>query len=145
LFAKPTPLNIDLSSDRFSMFNKERDIPFARGPRWSDAKQFARALSEAMTRDAPDRFTINSRKTVRKGRIFIDYLRNDETASAVAAYAVRARPGAPVSMPIDWKELNALKSGSDFGIADALKRRTDPWKGVANAADQVLPLGKTRP
>jgi bifunctional non-homologous end joining protein LigD len=119
-------------------------VPFARGPSWSEAKRFARAFSEAMAGDAPDRFTINSRKDVRRGRIFIDYLRNDETASAVASYAVRARPGAPVSMPIDWRELNALKSGRVFGIAEALKRRTDPWKDVAETADQVLPVGETR-
>jgi len=119
-------------------------VPFARGPRWSEAKQFARAFSQAMAGDAPDRFTINSRKDVRKGRIFIDYLRNDETASAVAAYAVRARPGAPVSVPIDWKELNALESGSVFGLTEALKRRIDPWRDIAKAADQVLTVGKTR-
>lgn len=119
-------------------------VPFARKFGWPEIKRFARAFSEAMAGDAPERFTINSRKEVRKGRIFIDYLRNDETASAVAAYAVRARPGAPVSMPIDWKELNALESGTAFSIKEALKRRTDPWKDIAKSADQVLPVGKAR-
>jgi bifunctional non-homologous end joining protein LigD len=94
-----------------------------------------------MANDAPDRYTINNRKDVRKGRIFIDYLRNDETASAVAAYAVRARPGAPVSVPIDWTELPSLKSGAALGIKDALKRRADPRKDMARAAGQRLPLG----
>jgi bifunctional non-homologous end joining protein LigD len=116
-------------------------VPFARGPSWAEAKQFARSFSNAMATDEPDRFTINSRKDVRKGRIFVDYLRNDETASAVAAYAVRARPGAPVSLPIDWKELSSLKSGAAFSIKDALKRRADPWKDIARAAGQRLPLG----
>ena len=116
-------------------------VPFARGPSWSEAKQFARAFSNAMATDEPDRFTINSRKDVRKGRIFLDYLRNDETASAVAAYAVRARPGAPVSLPIDWKELSSLNGGGAFSINDALKRRADPWKDIAKAAGQRLPLG----
>jgi len=61
----------------------------------------------------------------------------------VAAYAVRARPGAPV--PIDWKELKALKSGAAFGIWEVPKRRTDPWKDVGKAtADQILPVGKAR-
>ena len=60
-------------------------VPFKTGPSWKLAKGFARAFSDAMAKDAPDRFTINSRKEVRRGRIFIDYLRNDETASAVAA------------------------------------------------------------
>jgi bifunctional non-homologous end joining protein LigD len=101
-------------------------VPFARGPNWSEPKRFARAFSNAMATDEPERFTINSRKDVRKGRIFVDYLRNDETASAVAAYAVRARPGAPVSLPIDWKELSSLKGGAAFSNKDALKRRADP-------------------
>jgi bifunctional non-homologous end joining protein LigD len=116
-------------------------VPFARGPRWAEAKQFARAVSNALARDEPDRFTINSRKNARKDRIFIDYLRNDETASAIAAYAVRARPGAPVSLPIGWKELSALESAAVFGIKDAVRRRADPWKGIAAAATQVLPVG----
>jgi bifunctional non-homologous end joining protein LigD len=114
-------------------------VPFARGPSWAEAKQFARSFSNAMATDEPNRFTINSRKDVRKGRIFVDYLRNDETASAVAAYAVRARPGAPVSLPIDWKELSSLKSGAAFSIKDALKRRADPWKDIARASGQRLP------
>ena len=117
-------------------------VPFARGPSWSDAKQFARAFSDAMAKDEPGRFTINSRKEVRKGRIFLDYLRNDETASAVAAYSARARPAAPVSLPIDWKELPALKSGAAFGIKDALTRRADPWTHMAKAGQQRLPLGR---
>ena len=119
-------------------------LPFARGPRWSDAKQFARAFANAMAMGEPDRFTISNRKDVRRGRIFIDYLRNDETASAVAAYAVRARPGAPVSIPIDWKELSALKSGGAFSIKNALKRRADPWKAMEKVARQVLPAVKGR-
>ena len=115
-------------------------VPFARGPSWAQAKSFARAFSEAMAKDEPGRFTINSRKDVRKGRIFIDYLRNDETASAVAAYSVRARPGAPVSVPIDWNELSKLKSGAAFSIRAALARRADPWRNVQQAGRQALPL-----
>jgi len=117
-------------------------VPFKPGPSWAEAKRFARAFSDAMAKNAPDRFTINSRKDVRTGRIFIDYLRNDETASAVAAYSVRARQGAPVSMPIDWKELGDLRSGSAFGMAETLKRRGDPWRAIAKAGKQRLPLAK---
>ncbi len=114
-------------------------VPFARGPSWAEAKSFARAFSEAMAKHEPGRFTINSRKDVRKGRIFIDYLRNDETASAVAAYSVRARPGAPVSLPIDWKELPALISGAAFGIEEVLRRRADPWRHMVKTGQQTLP------
>ena len=114
-------------------------VPFKPGPPWDRAKQFARTFSDVMAKDDPDRFTINSRKDARKGRIFIDYLRNDETASAVAAYSVRARQNAPVSVPIDWKELSALKSGSAFGMEGVLKRRGDPWKSISIAGRQRLP------
>ena len=114
-------------------------VPFKKGPSWKQAKGFARAFADAMATEAPNRFTINSRKEARNGRIFIDYLRNDETASAVAAYSVRARPGAPVSVPIDWAELAGLKSGAAFGMADALKRRGDPWRSIAQLDRQSLP------
>jgi len=117
-------------------------VPFASGPTWADAKRFARSFSEKLAKAEPDRFTINNRKDVRAGHIFLDYLRNDETASAVAAYSVRARPGAPVSLPIDWKDLARLKSGDAFKIKDALRQRKDPWTGMAKAARQKLPLNK---
>jgi bifunctional non-homologous end joining protein LigD len=119
-------------------------VPFAPGPSWTEAKQFARSFSEILAKTEPDRFTINNRKDVRGGHIFIDYLRNDETASAVAAYSVRARPGAPVSLPIDWKELPRLTAGSAFNIKDALKRRKDPWADIAKAGCQKLPLDEVR-
>lgn len=115
-------------------------VPFARGPSWAEAKRFARDVSDAMAKEDPDRFTINNRLGVRKGRIFLDYLRNDETSSAVAAYSVRARPGAPVSMPIAWSELATLKSSAAFDIKAALKRRADPWKSIAKSAAQQLPI-----
>jgi DNA primase len=85
----------------------------------------------------PPRLKLKDR--LRKGRIFIDYLRNDETASAVTAYSVRARPGAPVSLPIDWKQLAKLESGDAFGMKEAVNRRGDPWRGMAQAANQSLP------
>jgi bifunctional non-homologous end joining protein LigD len=115
-------------------------VPFAPGPGWDDAKGFARAFSNILAQAAPDRYTINNRKDARKGLIFIDYLRNDETASAVAPYSVRARPGAPVSMPIEWTELARLTAGNAFTIRAALKRRKDPWAHISKAGCQRLPL-----
>ena len=114
-------------------------VPFALGPGWAEAKGFARTFCDGLAKTEPDRFTINSRKNARGGKIFLDYLRNDETASAVAAYSVRARPGAPVSVPLAWDELAGLRSGSAFSIDDVLKRRKDPWKDMTGAARQRLP------
>jgi len=115
-------------------------VPFAPGPSWAEAKSFARTFSDQLAKAEPDRFTINIRKDARGGHIFLDYLRNDETASAVAAYSVRARPGAPVSVPIDWQELAGLQDGSAFKIKDVLKRRKDPWADITRSSRQVLPL-----
>jgi len=119
-------------------------VPFTPGPGWAETKQFARSVADELAKAEPDRYTINNRKDVRGGRIFIDYLRNDETASAVAAYSVRARPGAPVSLPIDWKELGRLQGGDAFNIKDALQRRKDPWAGMLRVGVQQLPLGRIR-
>jgi bifunctional non-homologous end joining protein LigD len=110
-------------------------VPFKKGPGWDEAKNFARAFSEAMAKEAPDRFTTNIRKAARPGKIFIDYLRNGEGASAIAPYSTRARKGAPIALPVDWKELKTLKSGDEFHMKDAVKRvKKDPWRSMTTAA-----------
>jgi bifunctional non-homologous end joining protein LigD len=117
-------------------------VPFKKGPSWDEAKTFARTFAEAMAKAAPDRFTTNIRKVARTGKIFIDYLRNGEGASAVAAYSTRARKGAPIALPIDWKELKSLKGGDQFHMKDAVKRlKKDPWRAMTTAAiaGQKLP------
>jgi bifunctional non-homologous end joining protein LigD len=72
---------------------------------WTSVKGFARGIALHLTRLAPKRFTAELAKASRGGKIFIDYLRNGEGATAVAALSLRARPGAPVSMPLDWSDL----------------------------------------
>jgi bifunctional non-homologous end joining protein LigD len=77
---------------------------------WSDAKQFARDVCGAMAADSPDRYLINMSKAKRTGKIFLDYLRNDQFSTAVAPLSPRARSNAPVSMPITWQQ---VKHGLD--------------------------------
>ena len=99
------------------------------GPDWDAAKAFARAICEAIAAGAPDRYVVNMSKARRKGRIFLDYLRNDRTATAVAPLSPRARPLAPVSFPLTWSQ---VKPGLDplkwtVGSAPALLRKTRAW------------------
>ena len=89
----------------------------------------------------PDRYTANMAKRARTGRIFLDYLRNARGATAIAAYSTRARPGAPVSVPLTWEELPALQSGGQYRVDNLLGRldylRRDPWAEIART-DQTL-------
>ncbi|HEY2068836.1 MAG TPA: DNA ligase D [Rhizomicrobium sp.] len=107
---------------------------------WPDAKSFAHDVCLALEKDAPDRYTTNMSKKLRKGKIFLDYLRNDRTSTAVAPWSPRARAHATISMPLPW---SALKSGLDpldftMHKAKALIKRADPWKGIDGTA-KALP------
>jgi bifunctional non-homologous end joining protein LigD len=107
---------------------------------WETLKTFARAIAESMAHDNPDRYISTMSKAARKGLIFIDYLRNEITSTAVAAFSVRARPGATVSTPLDWKELAAIKP-ADFTIetipARLKKQKNDPWKDFFKVKQKI--------
>ena len=106
-------------------------LPITRRHTWLEARDFARAIAEALVGDMPDLFTAKAAKDARAGRVYVDYLRNAEGATAVAAYSLRARAGLPVSMPVAWADLERDVRGDYFNIdnaADAIARRArDPW------------------
>ena len=112
---------------------------------WETIKTFCRAVAESLAQDAPDRYVATASKSKRDNKIFIDYLRNSREATAVAPYSTRARPGAPVSTPIEWSELGALKGANQFTVRNLparLKRlRKDPWAGIGKSK-QALPRFK---
>ena|ERR1035437_8999866 len=97
-------------------------VPLAGKDKWPAVKAFAASLADEMVIAAPEAYVATMSKAKRAGKIFIDYFRNDYTATAIADYGVRARPGAPVALPLDWKELDNLKSASQFLMKDVLKR-----------------------
>ncbi len=109
---------------------------------WDAIKAFTRAVAQSMAHDNPKRYIATASKAARKGKVFVDYLRNDHTATAVAPYAVRARPDAPVAMPIEWEALGPGLKPSDFDIGtvpDLLtKLKRDPWAQML-AEKQALP------
>jgi bifunctional non-homologous end joining protein LigD len=100
---------------------------------WEELKTFAAGLAKSFAERDPDRFIATASKAKRKGRIFIDWLRNERGATAILPYSPRARKGAPVAVPVGWNELSRLKSASAFDTVAVLKRlksaRRDPWPG----------------
>ncbi len=115
---------------------------------WETAKRFARDLCIAIERDAPGRFLTKSSKAARKGRIYLDYLRNDRIATAVAVLSPRARPHAPVSMPLTWAQVRADLDPARYTVRSvpALLKRSKAWAGYADAgrplADAIAALGR---
>jgi bifunctional non-homologous end joining protein LigD len=99
---------------------------------WKECLEFSRALAEAMVSIDPELFTTAFAKAGRERRILIDYLRNNRTNTSVAAYSTRAKPDAPVSVPLTWAELSPSRTPDRFTIATVPERlarlRSDPWK-----------------
>ncbi|HEY1961544.1 MAG TPA: DNA ligase D, partial [Rhizomicrobium sp.] len=106
---------------------------------WGEAKAFARDVCLAMEADEPERYTTNMSKKVRGGKIFLDFLRNARTATAVAPWSPRARAGATISMPLPWSKLRAGLDPNQFTIPNAAKllRGADPWKEIAATATNI--------
>ena len=104
--------------------------PLVRRHGWARVKGFAQALARELARAHPRAFTARMAKKEREGRIYLDYLRNDEGSTAVCPWSVRARPGAPVAAPLTWEELDPA-APLRFGVrdVDALVARGDPWTG----------------
>ncbi|AMU96609.1 DNA ligase [Sphingopyxis terrae subsp. terrae NBRC 15098] len=109
---------------------------------WDEVKDFARRLALAAAQADPDKFTAALPKAKRKGKIFIDYLRNQRGATAVMPYSARAREGAPVAAPLTWKEMATIDKPSHFHVTDTailLKRARSKALAGWGRAEQDLP------
>jgi bifunctional non-homologous end joining protein LigD len=121
--------------------------PIRPGPGWPAFVEFARDVTETLVAETPNAFIATMAKSERKGKIFIDYFRNQRGATSVAAYSTRARPGATVSVPLTWDELDTVPAGNHFTI-DTVERRLaqlkrDPWVGHLRL-EQSLPALRGR-
>jgi len=109
---------------------------------WAEVRDFAKSFCAALADAAPDRFTIALPKKERRGRIFLDFLRNQRTATAILPYSARARDGSPVAAPVSWEELEAIDRADAFTIADVeqlLKRSKSRALKDWGKAEQRLP------
>ena len=129
---------------------------------WEEVKNFTKAVAEHMAARHPQRYTANQSKRARQGRIYIDYLRNARGATAVGAYSTRARPGAPVSTPLSWSEVESRRPPGNFTVAtvparlaspqigslgrnrQARARRSAPPPGASSGCEAIIPRGRVK-
>jgi bifunctional non-homologous end joining protein LigD len=119
-------------------------VPLKPGHSWDEHRAFAEAMARLMAEQEPERYVANMSKKKRRGKIFVDYLRNTRGATAIAPYSTRARPGAFVALPLSWAALARAENAHPVSVADAAKkiaRAGDPWPGYFKLR-QALPLGK---
>jgi bifunctional non-homologous end joining protein LigD len=122
--------------------------PLAHGAKdkvsWQEAKAFAQGVCQWMAAEDPERYLVNMSKKLRKGKIFLDYLRNDRMATAVAVLSPRARPGATVSMPLNWTQVRGDLDPRRYTVrtVPALLGKTKAWQGYDEAAASIKPAIK---
>ncbi len=120
-------------------------LPLKPSAGWDEAKDFCRHVAESMERDAPQRYTATVAKKERKGKIYVDYLRNGRGATAIAPYSSRARAIPGVATPLAWEELASLNAADAYTLDNIENRmahlRADPWAEMSKIK-QTLPKAK---
>lgn len=122
-------------------------IPFEPLYHWDQVKTFAKALADQMVAQNPEMYLSNMSKEKRKGKIFVDYLRNGFGATAIAPYSIRAKETATVAMPLEWSELKRLKGSGHFTMKKAMlkikTRSKDPWKDFFKVKQRLRVLDES--
>jgi bifunctional non-homologous end joining protein LigD len=123
-------------------------VPLERRHDWDEVKEFSQNIAQRLAGEEPRRYTASSSKHGRRGKIYIDYLRNARGATAVAAYSTRARPGATVSTPLSWDELTAALKPDHFRVDNIPSRLgsldEDPWAELAEVRQSITARMKTQ-
>ena len=118
------------------------------GADWETTKTFAQTVALAMHAESPDRYVVKMTKSLRPGKLFIDYFRNSLEQTSVAAYSTRARPGAPVSVPLTWEELGRSKGGAQYTVLNLGKRllglKQDPWQEMERLKQRLPAMRELR-
>ena len=129
----------DLGLDAGAMMTGGKGIhlwmPLHRSHDWDLIKTFSKTVAHLLAELEPKRFTANMSKDKRKGRIFVDWLRNERGATAVAPYSLRAREGGPVAVPVQWDELKGLDAANTFDMGAVKERLEDPCPYLGHAED----------
>jgi len=116
-------------------------VPLDATQGWDEVKAFAKGVATKLSQNEPGRFTATMAKAKRKGRIFIDWLRNERGATAIAPYSPRAHANASVAVPVAWTELGRIDSANAFTIPKVLRRmqqkKTDPWAGYFKVRQRI--------
>lgn len=114
-------------------------VPLSGGHGWDQVKEFARSLMQEMEQARPARYLTKMAKAQRKGRIFLDYLRNEKSATAIAPYSLRAREGAPIAVPLAWKDLFSLNSAHPCTLdtIGGYLEKPDPWQAMARVRQSL--------
>jgi bifunctional non-homologous end joining protein LigD len=122
-------------------------VPVEPDVEWDQAKEFCHQVALSLSAAEPTKYVANMSKAKRKGRIFVDYLRNGQGATSVAAYSTRARAGAPVSMPISWDELDTLAAFNQYNVSNARAyidaQKRDPWASFDASRRSLRELAET--
>jgi bifunctional non-homologous end joining protein LigD len=118
------------------------------GADWDTTKSFTQKIAMAMASDSPKLYVAKMTKSLRGGRIFIDYLRNSREATSVAPYSSRARAGAPASAPVSWEELGRTTGGGEFTVLNLQKRlarlKRDPWADIGRVKQKLPDVKRGR-
>ena len=114
--------------------------PLTRRANWVDTKAFCKGFAGLVSTEAPERYVANMAKAKRKGRIFVDYLRNERGSTAIAPYSTRSRDGAPVAAPISWAEVKTVPAANAFTVQnmpERIRKVGDPWRGYFDVRQSI--------